>query len=349
MKKKKIIRAGREIVLLEYIPDLYLISEQANETLSQLRVGMPTWVSEEIYNKMNVSIWVYESDRANAFCYYTEGNNYIALSVGLILDFWNEVNEFVEHEDISLVFNVSKKNKIHIIHALFFYMLNNVIAHEFGHIVHGHLKEASCGNYIDEMFEIGDEGNNNSKNWHTQLKEFDADLVAAALNVSIFLKTWDDNIKVNLANFDIMYLASYLCFRTFAEKTGRNFNDCLEKKLDEFDHPHPGIRMYYTFIGYAYWLGQMCGYTENILSMITSGSHAIIAYEKNVLKKDKIKDCYYVVAFTEKGVQHVMNLNNQWQELIDMYNKYAFIPIQKWGAIDSMPVSVDVDGDFYLK
>ena len=41
-----------------------------------------------------------------------------------------------------------------------------------------------------------------------------------------------------------------------------------------------------------------------------------------------------------------MNLNNGWQELVDHYNQYAYIPIEKLGDIDSLPVSVNENGTF---
>ena len=56
------------------------------------------------------------------------------------------------------------------------------------------------------------------------------------------------------------------------------------------------------------------------MTILGSGSDAVISYEKNVLGKEKIKECYYSVAFTEKGAQHVMNLHNGWQEKIGHFN-----------------------------
>ena len=37
------------------------------------------------------------------------------------------------------------------------------------------------------------------------------------------------------------------------------------------------------------------------MTILGSGSDAVISYEKNVLGKEKIKECYYSVAFTGKG------------------------------------------------
>lgn len=82
----------------------------------------------------------------------------------------------------------------------------------------------------------------------TQLKEYDADSFAVTIQAVLFLQQWQEDIRVNLANFDKMFIANYLCFRTFAEKTGRKFADYFDKSIDEYDHPHPGIRIYYALM-----------------------------------------------------------------------------------------------------
>ena len=132
MKKEIITRAGTSIELCEYLDDFYLISEMANKTLDELRSGLSTWISAEIYRKMNLSIWVYSDTRVNAFCYYKDEKNYIALSLGLLTEFWNEVNDFVNQENLALVIKLSESNKPYVMDTLYFCMLNFTIAHEFG-------------------------------------------------------------------------------------------------------------------------------------------------------------------------------------------------------------------------
>lgn len=46
---------------------------------------------------------------------------------------------------------------------------------------------------------------------------------------------------------------------------------------------------------------------------------------------------------------HVMNLHNGWQEKIEHFNEYAYMEIEKMDTIDSMPVSLDKNGDFVNK
>lgn len=50
--------------------------------------------------------------------------------------------------------------------------------------------------------------------------------------------------------------------------------------------------------------------------------------------------------YTEKGVQHLMNLHNGWQELVDYYNQYTYIPIEKMERIDGLLASLDESGSF---
>lgn len=104
--------------------------------------------------------------------------------------------------------------------------------------------------------------------------------------------------------------------------------------------------MYYSIILYSYWLIKLHGENEKVLAILESGSHAVVAYEKQVLETNELRECYYSVAYTEKGVQHLMNLHNGWQELVDYYNQYTYIPIEKMERIDGLLASLDESGSF---
>lgn len=350
MLEFKLLFNGQQYDLSEYVPDYYVtFADNSNAALHELRKGIPTWLPEEIYRKMNVSVWVDNNLSVNAFACYKEGNNYIVLTAGLFYEFWKNVDEFVDHENFSKVFKLSAENKQHLKNTLFFFMLNFALAHEFGHIAYGHLMEANSGNCICEAFDKDGSKNNKSKNWATQLKEYAADSFAVMLQSALFVQRWTSDIKANLSIFDRMYLSNYLCFRVFAEKAGRNFDEYMSKEIDEIDHPHPGIRMYYSNILFAYWLGRFIGYDADTLSIISSGIDAVISYEKNVLEKPEIKSSYYSVAYTEKGSQHVKHLHNQWQALVDYYNTIAYFPFEKMEEIDNLPFMLNMVGKPILK
>lgn len=336
----------KSIRLLEYVPECYCyISEITNSLLKKIRTGIATWVSKEIFEKMDVSIWIYDSIEVNAFAKYYEGRNYIALSVGLCQKFWEAAKEFVEHEDLENVFKISDKNRENYMQAMYMYMLNFIVAHEFGHIVHGHLFINSNNNFIDE---IRDEEAlmQNEYKWNTQILEYDADSFAAGINTLIFLGQWVDDTKILLAAFDTLFLSFYLSFSVLAQESNKDFSCYFEKDITEYDHPHPGIRMSYCIIIMYDWIVSNKGENEVTMRIIESGYHAIIAFEESVLKKKEIKMCYFSVFGTEKGVQHIMNLVNGWNNMIDIYNQYSYIPINKTEMPDSMPYFLDPNGEF---
>lgn len=153
MRTTTIERLGEETELYEFVEDYNLVAEQANNALRELRKDLHTWLPSDIYNQMKISLWTYNDIRVNAFCHYEHGNNYIALSLGLMDAFWKEAQDFVGQERLSLVIKVDEENKQHLKEMLYFFMLNFTIAHELGHIAHGHLREQSGENSIDEMFQ----------------------------------------------------------------------------------------------------------------------------------------------------------------------------------------------------
>lgn len=350
MNKVTITCSNGPIELSEFVEDFYSVSKKANRALKELRRGLPTWTTKETYKKMQLSLWVYDSIEVNAFCHYENGKNYIALSVGLLTMLWREAEEFVSQNNLKRVFYIAEENKQHFKDRLFFYMVNFTIAHEYGHIVHGHLKDLAHENNINERFSVIEnisEDKRKIKNWNIQLREYDADSFAVAVQSMLFIQQWQDDIKANLANFDMMFIANYLCFRTFAENMGRDFSSYMTKDIEEYDHPHPGIRMYYSIMWYSYWLFNYYKENKEVLTIIESGSHAVVAYEKQVLETNEIKNCYFSVAYTEKGVQHLMNLHNGWQELVEHCNRYAYITIRKTEDLDSMLVTLDENGSFF--
>ena len=111
MKKAIITCSNSTIELYEFVEEFYLVSQKANAALELLRQGLPTWVSPEKYDEMKISLWVYNDTRANALCHYENGENYIALSVGLLTAFWNEVEDFVSQDNLTSVFKISEENR----------------------------------------------------------------------------------------------------------------------------------------------------------------------------------------------------------------------------------------------
>lgn len=345
MDKIKIRIDKEDIELLEFMPTFYKVAEITNPLLEKMKQGMKTWTSEEIYKKMQVSVWVVNDTRVNAFATYYEGKNYIALTVGLCDVFWNAIEDFVGNKNFSKVFYLTTEKEEDYKKVLYMYMLNFVLAHEFGHIVHGHLWTDSNRKWLEELYVDG-KMSSAQDNWISQLREYDADSFAAMINANIMLKYWNENIEVLKSTFDILFIVLYLCFDVFARKTNRDFSQYLEKEWDAYDHPYPGIRMYYSSIVLCNLVLGVKGENETTSEVIYHGFNAIISYERQVLEKEQIKESYFAVAGTEKGVQHIMNLVNGWNEVVDKYNQHSYIQISKTDKVEFMSYFIGENGEF---
>ena len=62
-----------------------------------------------------------------------------------------------------------------------------------------------------------------------------------------------------------------------------------------------------------------------------------MAYDRQLLLKEKYTDCFYSVGQTAKGAEHVILLSNGWRDLVDYYNVYSYIPIEKMEYLEDIP------------
>ena len=76
-----------------------------------MRPGIKTWVSEDVFEKMQVSIWIVNDIRVNAFAKRYEGKNYIVLTIGLCVAFWKEVEEFIGNKNFRKSISPVRKKK----------------------------------------------------------------------------------------------------------------------------------------------------------------------------------------------------------------------------------------------
>ena len=344
METKKIMTDMGEVELLEYVPDFYIgICDKANEILPILRKAIPNWTSADVCKKMNISLWVYNSTLTNAFAQKCDDANYIALSVGLLQSFWNAANEFVYHENFHKVIKLADENKPGFIDNIFLSMVIFIVAHEFGHIAHGHLLYNNSGNFVTEYMSSRRKLTP-EENLREQMKEFDADNVAADISfaLNIYGALEKNDTRYLKSHIDALYIATYLVFRTLAEKKKRDYDSYFEKDIDSYDHPYPGLRMFYTNIFYAAWI------IDNNLDvgLIQSGTHVVMAYEKQVLDKKEYKEGFYAIGQTKRGTDHVKLIMNGWRSMVSKYNRHAYIHIQRKEFIDTLPYSLTEDGDF---
>ena len=117
----------------------------------------------------------------------------------------------------------------------------------------------------------------------------------------------------------------------------------------EYDHPYPGIRMNYSIVAMMDMICSNKELNDGLRKVFNSGYHVIISYERKVLETQRLKECYFSISNTEKGVQQIMNLVNGWNDRVDEYSKFAYIPLSKNEYIEQMSFYLDEKGEFLVK
>jgi len=335
-------RDGKKTVIPLYkgIDDLYLLASITNKIMDELRMATITWLSKEVYDKLNLEILVEDSDWINAFATKYNGKYIIALSRGLLLRCHDEIISWIESPNYTKVYKLSDENKDVFVEDMYREMIFFVIAHELGHIVNGHI-DARDANfcYIDELSLEKTEDN-----WNTQLREYNADCFATRLCSWIKMGHCKKNKELTLSQFDILGMEMFLTFNLLSYSRKQDFADYMDKNIEDIDHPHPGIRMMYCIFVMADEL-LMVWEEKEVKEIIAIAYDGIIRTDKYLFDKEKYRECIYSVAGTQKGAEHIMSLINDWNEVADEYQKYAFIPMRRTENLESQLVFVDDDGN----
>lgn len=329
-----------EIPLYEGIDDFYLLAQLTNQILTGLRQDVKTWFTPEVYEKLNLVILVENSDAVNAFAAKYNDKHIIALSRGLMLLSHKEIMKWIESSNFTQVYKLSDENKPDFIEYLYRNMICFVIAHEMGHIVNGHV--GACSGSFCYIEELASE--KEGKNWSTQLREYDADCFAVKICSQMRLGYCRENKGLTIYEFDRLGIVMLLTFNLLSLSRKQDFANYMDMDMTAIDHPHPGIRIHYCLVMMVDELLTVWSEkdTKEIFAVVYDG---IIRTDKYLFHKEKYKDCIYSVAGTEKGAQHIMNLVNGWNQVVDEYEKYAYIPARRTETLESYLVSVDDKGN----
>ena len=336
---------NEKVFLYSEIDELYPKSIIVNRTLNKIRSDINVWVESDILKQINVEILVEDTDIINACATKKKDNKYyIIVTRGLLLVGYNEISNFLDSTQCSDVYHLSIENIEVMTKQMYSTMITFIVAHEFGHIVDGHIDSRYKSSfYLDEINcdEIDEK-------WKTQLREYDADRFATKICSGIFLILYKGSPKMIKESFDNLGIVLLLIFNMLSKSRQSTFDEYMTLNIYDMDYPHPGIRMHYCFVTMISVLLNEINQEEvkEIASYITDG---IVRADKYILYKEKYKECVYAVATTKKGAQHIMQLVNDWNEVADFYDEYSFIPIQKTDDIEFYPYAVDKEGNFIIE
>lgn len=322
--------------LFEYIPDYIPEANYYNRVLERINEMLEQTQKVGILSQLKLSFWVEPFiDRLDAFSHYENGQYYIALTLPLLKVFKDTVQKTFADEDVNKCFEIKDSIKENYTNKLYICMLDYIVLHELGHIVHGHIHHSQGTNHISEFIahnSVDQEPNcTNKRKWLQQLLEYDADTFAAnILANNHLLDRWDaNNIYANIDGFVFVTLATYLVFYVLFRNSGRDFAKYMHLDYDSYDHPYPGIRVFYSVKVYSDCMYDDKGINSTTKKIMDCGIEAFQIFDKAIIKWEDYYDSLYSISRTEKGMQHYLRLNNEWGDLVDKYNQISHWPINK--------------------
>lgn len=303
-------------------------------------------IVNETPNLPNIYLDIINNDKFNATAILSNnGNYYIGIFKGVILELDEFLSKAVKSEKFYKRFNMKKEKANEYKELCFNYALEFLVAHEISHIRFGHLalkkKSKKDAAFMYENYQI----KSKEENIFEQTLEMDADCCGIAtvfnrlladintnsnsnpikmikINIDEFIEDPAENIKLNDFN-DMNFSDSIVKFmlleeRLFCLAFSINFiNERLFKAehklldLDDYDHPHPGLRQFYIQANISTILLRIFN-ENNSDSNISVMGDAFISVS-NILNENLDKKIIPMcVVFTEAGQKHMVELSEQW-------------------------------------
>ena len=327
-------------------------AERINKSVERMRQLLEATYPRAELGDIEYELYVYESEEVNAFSAKTEEGYVIAFSTAVFIKFYKVVKNMFLVEEIRRWFGIPPTQAEDCINAIYDYMNWFIAFHELFHIINGHCKWLSgMGIFHAEKLTKNERGDN----LQIQIVESDADYCAiqACVNL-IFIQiinegAFDENTDldrchelIEAAKQEILFMefAVYQIFLLFSqdEKAIGNMDDLLK-----YDHPYASIRMAYSFAAMIYQLSFYLTMDE-VTELVYKIAGICIAYDRIYYAEEVFQRSLVSLAFTERGVQHVMLLHNGWNHIVDQLSKYSHIKLKEKEEIPELQYWVKEDG-----
>lgn len=332
--------------------------ERINNSLNRMRKLLEATYPRKQLSEIQYELYAYDSEEINAFSCKIEEGYVIAFSTAVFTKSYMLLNNLFKKKEICKWFETIPTESEYSLNAVYDYMTWFIAFHEFFHMIHGHCEYLFARNIFNVEKSIERDLNNNLVG---QILESDADYSAVIACVNfIFVQArnngaFDDsvektkrNLLIQAAEGEIVYLgfAIYHTFLLFSsEEKGRTL-ECVNALL-KYDHPYSSIRMAYTFAAITYQVGCFLSREEMII-LVNKISEICIAYDRIYYAEGAFDKSLLSLAFTEKGVQHIMLLHNSWNDVVNELRKYSYIKLQKKEIISKMHFWINNDGTMII-
>lgn len=355
MKKSILVKTDMGEIQCDYFAsELIEGAERINKSLVRMRQLLEATYPREHLGKIEYELYTYESEEINAFSVEKDGCYVIAFSTAMFLQFYKRLKNLFLVKEICEWFETEPTEAEYCVNAVYDYMIWFVTFHEFFHVINGHCKYLSERGlfYAEQSREqVSDD------NLLFQTLESDADYSAVTACVQfIFVQAknsgaFDDSVDedkrrllIKVAEAEVIYLgfAVYHTFLLFSCAQKEKMTDCVNTML-RYDHPYASIRMAYSFMAITYQLGYFLKMDE-IVILLRKIDEIFIAYDRIYYAEESFEKSLVSLAFTEKGVQHIMLLHNGWNNLVEDLRKHAHINLERKEELDQLNYWVNDDG-----
>ena len=289
-------------------------------------------------------VFTYESMEINAIASHEAGTYCIAISYGFFIRAYQWFELWKRSPKINEIFSFENElAKETFFSNCYKWGIMFVLSHEMCHILNGHCLLEKNGNKINETQQMLDVSNN----IFSQALEYDADFSASRICMGKIINFTCDNLPLITSIRNYLF-ALYNVFLLFAQADGDNFDKLMIEDFDKSDHPSPSIRITYCI---AATLDYLSNHVEPraLAHMYYLVSVDCISFDRILMEHNKLKDCLFTFAFTEKGAEHIKLIHNKCRKIGKALRKFASVQLYDYPIMIDFPIWVSKDGDFLLK
>lgn len=289
-------------------------------------------------------VFCYDGQEINACANREGGMYYIAFSYGFFVEIRKWLHLWMAAPAIQQIFTFENDR----IKEIFFenvyqFMVMFATMHEAFHILDGHCDiPQNEDHFMAEILKkpIGRD------TLFSQCLEYDADYASCCVCARGIFENHPGSLEIKKTYVHALCFGLYNLFLLFGE-TGdtASFAEKLKKGYTDMTHPHPGIRVSYCN---AIILAISAEYlkVEEAVQLFRTIADECIGFERVLIQHDRLQDCLYALAYTKQGAEHMLFLNNTWDEIKQKLQPYAKIPLLEKETADKMPYWIDDEGEF---
>lgn len=329
--------------LFEFASNDFLDDELINKGLCIARDVISALLKSLRQSPIKVCVYGYVDLEINAMVIKSKEVYKITISTGALTQFFCWYKMWFQAPAMKELFQSEKDDADTLVEKLYKFSIEYIAAHELFHALNGHCDiPKNEEHFVSEKLDISSE----EQHLFNQILEFDADRAAVRSCIYLLLRgnsTYADLFReVGLLSF-----ALYNVFLVFQNESKIGFDNYIKHVFYFKDHPYDGIRFSYSFAFIVDALLQISLQQVVIDYFIFPTTERFITFEKRVLGVPEVKNCLFSASFTYRGAQHIMNLNNAWNDVAERLRPYAHIPLATGEHIHAMRIFLDDSGKFY--